>query len=117
MTVGYVRSAFGNAGYVVEQAHTWSWTSPPVTSMLLGGPLTGGQHSAIHAAGLPRSSSCTTATRIWLAGADSLSGMPMLMAHPGHRNDVCELTRNATTRTRTERNHQQAFAVRPALVL
>jgi hypothetical protein len=32
LSVDQVRSAFSSAGYQVDQAESWNWTSPPVTS-------------------------------------------------------------------------------------
>jgi len=37
MTVDQVRSAFNAAGYRVDQANTWDWTRPPVTSFEVHG--------------------------------------------------------------------------------
>jgi hypothetical protein len=33
LTVDQVRSSFSSAGFQVDQAHTWDWTSPPVTTL------------------------------------------------------------------------------------
>jgi len=37
LTVDDVRDAFAGAGYQVDQAHAWDWTSPPVTTFQVRG--------------------------------------------------------------------------------
>jgi hypothetical protein len=38
LTITQVRDSFTNAGFQVDQANTWDWTSPPVTSLQVHDP-------------------------------------------------------------------------------
>jgi hypothetical protein len=40
LTVEQARTAFTSAGYQVDRAYTWDWTSPPVTSFRVQDPST-----------------------------------------------------------------------------